>query len=265
MKIRGEHPLDFPRDAVWQALMDPEVLARTLPGCKSLERTAEDTFAGKLLVAIGPVRGTFKGTLALSEIAAPDSYRMTLDGAGPSGFLRGEGTVRLAADGERTLLHYDVDAQVGGKIAGVGQRLLDSSARAIAQQGLEGLERQLRALHGAAETEETGAEATAERGTPGDGRSGAASAPAGAGSPAAAPGSAPASAAEGARARTASRPAAEPTKAYAEPPSQARFAAAVAKDVLADLVPPPHRPWVIGCAAFLAGLLLGFAMGRSSR
>ncbi len=159
MKIQGERFLPFPRQAVWDALMDPEVLSRTLPGCQKLERRDETTFEGQLQVAIGPVRGAFRGTLAMSELAPPEGYSMRLDGQGPSGFLKGEGGVELVEteDGgaSGTTLRYDLDAQVGGRIAGVGQRLLDSSAKVIAGQGLDGLERQLAARHPTGDSTET--------------------------------------------------------------------------------------------------------------
>jgi hypothetical protein len=101
-------------------------------------------------VQVGPVKGQFQGTLLLRDLKVLESYRMKLDGSGPAGFLRGEGTVALAEAAGGTLLSYDLEAQVGGRMAGVGQRLLDSSARSIARQGLEGLGRQLAVLQAAA-------------------------------------------------------------------------------------------------------------------
>jgi hypothetical protein len=127
--------------------MDPEVLSRTLPGCERLERSGENAFAGALNVQVGPVKGAFQGTLELTDLRPPESYRMKLQGQGPQGFLTGEGEVRLEESPDGTLVHYDLDAQTGGRIAGVGQRLLESSAKVIARQGLEGLERQLAARH----------------------------------------------------------------------------------------------------------------------
>ncbi len=149
MKLSGEHLFASGRDAVWAALLDPEILARTLPGCESLERVAENRYRGVLNVAIGPVKGKFEGTLELSDLRPPEGYHMKLDGNGPSGFMKGEGEVRLRQDGQHTMLTYDLDAQVGGRVAGVGQRLLDSSAKSIARQGLEGLERLLDSLQNA--------------------------------------------------------------------------------------------------------------------
>lgn len=145
MKIQGTYRFAAPRPVVWQALLDPEVLVRTLPGCERLERESESRFVGALLVAIGPVKGTFKGHLELFDLDPPNGYRMKLEGAGQPGQMSGEGTIRLADDGDGTNLSYDLDAKIGGKIAGVGQRLLDASAKVITRQGLEGLEAQLRA------------------------------------------------------------------------------------------------------------------------
>jgi hypothetical protein len=173
------------------------------------------------------VRGDFQGRLTMSEVVAPERYRMQLDGRGPNGFMTGAGTVRLeeADGGEATVVHYDLEAQVGGKIAGLGQRLLESSGKAVAQQGLEGLERQLAALHGA----------------PGVG-------------PATPPPSPSRSASTTTRASFPRPP--------ATPPSQVEFAAGVARQLLRDLVPPEARRFVLAGASFVAGLLLGFWMGR---
>jgi uncharacterized protein len=156
MRIRGEQRFDHPRETVWEALMDPEVLAGTLPGCERLERVDDGSFEGRLRVSVGPVRGEFRGKLVMTERVPPESYRMQLDGRGPNGFMTGEGTVRLEEDEEDggTVLSYDLEAQVGGRIAGLGQRLLESTGKAVAQQGLEGLERQLAALHGGAARQE---------------------------------------------------------------------------------------------------------------
>lgn len=146
MKIQGDYHFDAPRTVVWRALLDPEVLARTLPGCEKLERTGDSSFAGALTVQVGPVKGQFKGTLELSDMTELEGYRMKLAGNGQAGFLTGEGTLAISDDGAGTLLRYDIDSQVGGKVAAVGQRLLESSAKVITKQGLEGLARELAAL-----------------------------------------------------------------------------------------------------------------------
>jgi uncharacterized protein len=146
MRIQGEHTFDAPRELVWRALLDPEVLARTLPGCERLEKTGENEYRGVLNVQVGPVKGQFQGTLQLSDLVPLESYHMKLDGSGSSGFMNGEGELRLADAPGGTLLRYDLDTNVGGRIAGVGQRLLESSAKSITRQGLEGLGRELAAM-----------------------------------------------------------------------------------------------------------------------
>jgi carbon monoxide dehydrogenase subunit G len=145
MKLAGERLFRVPRQRLWDALLDPQVLARTMPGCESLERTDETTFKGALNIAIGPVKGKFQGTLELSDLDPPQGYRMVVKGQGPSGFMKGEGAITLAEAEGGTLLAYALDAQVGGRMAAVGQRLMDSSAKVIAQQGLDGLAAQVEA------------------------------------------------------------------------------------------------------------------------
>jgi carbon monoxide dehydrogenase subunit G len=147
MKLQGDYAFAAPRTLVWRALLDPDILARTLPGCEKLERTAENEFRGVLNIAVGPVKGQFEGTLQLTDLRPLEGYHMKLNGKGPNGFMTGEGDLRLsdAADGGTTL-GYDIDSQVGGRVAGVGQRLLESSAKSITRQGLEGLARELAAM-----------------------------------------------------------------------------------------------------------------------
>jgi carbon monoxide dehydrogenase subunit G len=146
MKIQGEHTFEAPRERVWKALLDPEILARTLPGCERLERTGENEFRGVLNVQVGPVKGQFQGTLQLTDLLPLEGYHMKLDGSGPAGFMNGQGDLRLADAPDGTLLRYDLDAQIGGRIAGLGQRLVESSAKSITRQGLEGLGRELAAM-----------------------------------------------------------------------------------------------------------------------
>lgn len=145
MKLEGTYTFDAPRETVWQALLDPEVLARTMPGCEKLEQIGENEYKGALKIRVGPVQGQFEGIVNLSNINAPESYRMQVDGKGAPGFMKGVGEVRLEDQGEATLMHYAGEAQVGGRIASVGQRLLDSSAKALTRQSLDGLHEQIKA------------------------------------------------------------------------------------------------------------------------
>ena len=144
MKLTGDYTFEASRDEVWKALLDPEVLSRTLPGCEDLRQSAENTFEGKLAMKVGPVQGVFQGKVELSDLTPPTGYTLTLTGKGAPGFVNGKGRLELEESGATTLLRYEVDAQVGGRIAGVGQRLLDSSAKVITRQALEGLDAQIR-------------------------------------------------------------------------------------------------------------------------
>ena len=143
MKLEGSYTFEAPRDDVWQALMDPDVLANVMPGCKGLEQIGENKYEGILNIKVGPVQGKFQGTVTITEANEPESYRMEVDGRGAPGFMKGTGEVRLEDQGETTILHYSGDAQIGGRIASVGQRLLDSTAKSMTRQSLEGLQEQI--------------------------------------------------------------------------------------------------------------------------
>ena len=139
VKLAGSHEFDAPKEAVWEALLDPDVLSRILPGCKQLDRSGENEFKGEISIRVGPVQGSFNGTVNLKEIDPPNSYRMELAGQGRPGYVKGTGALRLEGDAPTTL-HYDGDAQLSGRIASVGQRLVDSTARSLTRQGLQSLE-----------------------------------------------------------------------------------------------------------------------------
>ncbi|MEZ4710909.1 MAG: carbon monoxide dehydrogenase subunit G [Caldilineaceae bacterium] len=145
MKLEGTYTFDAPREAVWQALMDPTVLGNAMPGGDKLEKVGENQYEAALNVRVGPVQGKFDGQIEITNIDELNSYHMKVSGQGPSGFLNGEGDVSLSDTDEGTLMSYSGEAQVGGKIAGVGQRLIDSSAKSITRQGLESLNRQIQA------------------------------------------------------------------------------------------------------------------------
>ena len=225
MKIQGEHHFQAPREEVWKAVLDPKVLSNSLPGFQRLDSIGDNEYEGALEIKVGPVQGDFQGTLKLSDLKEPSSYRFKLNGMGAAGFVDGEGLLVLEEAGSGTRLNYEVDARVGGRIAGVGQRLLDSSAKVLARQTLEGLERNFMPAaaapaaagaagekaeageaDGAAEAEESAAPLPTERAAP-------------------------------------PRPAPSP-----RPPSQAKFAFEFAKGLVGELVPPARRPWVISGA-----------------
>ena len=150
MKVEGEYLFDVAPQQVWEGLLDPSVLAATMPGCEKLELVGEYQYEGTLDIKVGPVQGKFQGKIELGDIRPPEGYTMRVDGRGAPGFVKATSAVELIGEGSQTRLKYDGDAQVGGRIAGVGQRLLDSSAKAIIKQSLEGLNETLKARSAAA-------------------------------------------------------------------------------------------------------------------
>jgi carbon monoxide dehydrogenase subunit G len=205
MKLEGEYVFDGPREQVWNIVRDPEVLATALPGTQSLEQVSENEYAGKMHVRIGPVSGVFSGRLVVSDEVPPESYTLSVDGRGAPGFAKGTGHVHLLEqEGERTLMAYEGEMQVGGKIASVGQRLIETASRSMIGQGLESLNS---ALQAQIKSEAEGVEVE-----------------------------------------------------YV-PPSEAEFAAAVAKDMAREMLPPAQSIGII-LAIVAAVLILALLLGR---
>jgi carbon monoxide dehydrogenase subunit G len=136
MKMSGSQVIQAPREAVWKGLNNPKVLQQCIPGCESIVASSPTQMSAKVVLKIGPVKASFTGAVTLSDIKAPESYRISGKGEGGfAGFASGGATVRLTANsGSETLMEYDVDAQVGGKIAALGSRLIDSTASSLADQ-----------------------------------------------------------------------------------------------------------------------------------
>ncbi len=136
MDLKGEYRLPAPRQTVWEALNDPDVLKACIPGCEKLEKTGENQMAATVVAKVGPVKATFTGEVRLENIVAPESYSIVGEGKGGiAGFAKGGADVHLAEDGpDATILTYSVSAQVGGKIAQLGGRLIDSSAKKLSGQ-----------------------------------------------------------------------------------------------------------------------------------
>jgi carbon monoxide dehydrogenase subunit G len=133
MEMTGEFRIPAPRQRVWEALNDPEILKQSIPGCQTLEKVSDTEFNGKVVASVGPVRATFGGKVTLSDLDPPQSYTISGEGSGGvAGFAKGGAKVNLAEDGGATVLHYEVQAQVGGKLAQVGSRLIDGVARKMA-------------------------------------------------------------------------------------------------------------------------------------
>jgi carbon monoxide dehydrogenase subunit G len=145
MDVAGEYTFDAPQELVWQALQDPQVLASVMPGGEEFTEVGEDEYSGNLNIKVGPVQGKFAGNIKLSDIVEPTSYKMTVDGKGAPGFVKANGCLELTGQGETTDMVYEGTAQIGGRIASVGQRLLDASAKSIIRQSLEGLNEYLKA------------------------------------------------------------------------------------------------------------------------
>jgi carbon monoxide dehydrogenase subunit G len=205
VKLEGEYLFEGPREKVWEIVRDPEVLATALPGTQSLELVGENEYAGKMHVRIGPVAGDFAGKIVVSDEVPPESCTLTVEGRGAPGFANGTGHVQLVAlEEEKTLLKYEGEMQVGGRLASVGQRLIDTASRSMIGQGLESLNNSLKA---GVRGEEEGVEV-----------------------------------------------------AYT-PPSEAEFAAAVARDMAREML-PQARNVAIALAIAAAALLLGFWLGR---
>jgi carbon monoxide dehydrogenase subunit G len=138
--MKGEYRIAARREEVWALINDPAVLRACIPGCDSLEGTPETGFAARVTTKIGPVKATFAGNVALSNVNAPESLTISGEGkGGVAGFAKGGADVHLAEDGAQTVLTYLAKAQVGGKLAQLGARLIDSTAKKLADEFFEKL------------------------------------------------------------------------------------------------------------------------------
>ncbi len=222
MELSGDYLFDAPQTLVWDALQDPNVLGAVMPGGKGFEKIGENQYTGTLEVKVGPVQGAFQGKLTLTDIKPAERYKLEVDGRGAPGYVKATGGMHLETRGSQTYMEYNGQAQVGGRIASVGQRLLESAARSIVRQSLDALNEYLKvqaapqtqppALSAASTVDES---ATADTPTPA--------------SPA------------------------TMTGAY-KPPSQTALALNVARDVLGDFIPVKYQPWLLGAVG--VGLLL---------
>ena len=133
MEMTGEQRIPASRQVVWDALNDPEVLRRCIPGCQELTRNADDTMSAVSVVKVGPISARFQGQVTLSDLDPPNGYRISGEGqGGVAGHAAGSAWVRLTDDGDGTLLRYEVAAQIGGKLAQLGGRMIDATARSMA-------------------------------------------------------------------------------------------------------------------------------------
>lgn len=133
MDMTGEYKIEAPREAVWRALNDAEILKQCIPGCETLEKTSDTEFTADVRAKVGPVSARFGGKVQLTDLDPPNGYKISGEGqGGVAGFAKGGAEVKLTPDGAGTLLSYTVNAQVGGKLAQIGARLIDATARKMA-------------------------------------------------------------------------------------------------------------------------------------
>ncbi len=133
MTMTGEYQIPAPQQTVWEKLNDPAVLKACIPGCEELEKTSDTEFHATATIKIGPVKARFKGRVTLSDIDAPNGYKISGQGeGGVAGFAKGGADVKLAPKDGGTLLSYAVEAQIGGKLAQLGQRLINGAAKKVA-------------------------------------------------------------------------------------------------------------------------------------
>ena len=133
MDMTGEYRILAPREKVWDALNDPEILKQSIPGCQELIKASDTELTAKVSTKVGPVSAKFSGKVTLSDINPPESYKISGEGqGGVAGFAKGGAEVNLEQDGDETILRYKATAQVGGKLAQIGSRLIDSTAKKMA-------------------------------------------------------------------------------------------------------------------------------------
>lgn len=144
MKVEGEHIFNATQQQVWDLFRDTEVMAAALPGTKRMDAVGVNEYEADMNVRVGPVAGEFSGILIISNENFPESYTMTVEGKGKPGFMKGTGDIILIDQGEGgTLMKYTGEVQIGGKLAGVGQRLIDTVSKSIISQALETLDQVL--------------------------------------------------------------------------------------------------------------------------
>jgi carbon monoxide dehydrogenase subunit G len=139
LKISGSYAVPTGRERAYRLLQDPEVLAKCMPGTDHLEKVGDDEYAMKMKMVIASIGGLFSGKVRLADQHPPDSFKLIVEGNGKIGFVKGEGLLNLVPQGQSTEVKYDGDVQIGGTIAGVGQRLLDTTAKMIIKKFFEKL------------------------------------------------------------------------------------------------------------------------------
>jgi uncharacterized protein len=137
VKISGSYALPLPPEEAYRRLQDPEALARSMPGCDSLEKSGENEYRMKMKMVLASISGAFDGKVRIADQTPPDSFRLIVEGSGKIGFVKGEGLLKFSPKDDGTEVTYDGDVQVGGTIAAVGQRLIDSTSKMMIKRFFE--------------------------------------------------------------------------------------------------------------------------------
>src|SRR5438094_5873867 len=143
MKIEGTYQIIASRDRVFNAIIDPEVLQRCIPGCQELEKTGDDEYAATMKAGVGAVKGTFKGNVQLRAMLPPEHYELSVSGKGGPGFVKGTAIFDLEQVNASSMIKYSGEMQVGGVMAGVGQRMIEAAAKMMARKFFAALEGEL--------------------------------------------------------------------------------------------------------------------------
>ncbi|HSM85588.1 MAG TPA: carbon monoxide dehydrogenase subunit G [Candidatus Limnocylindrales bacterium] len=140
MKIEGTQTIHASRERVFDALTDPAILQKCIPGCEQLEKTGDDQYSARLSAGVGPVKGVFTATVSLQDLRRPEHYKLVVDGKGQPGFVKGSGELNFSPDGEATTIQYSGDVHLGGLLASVGQRMVQGAANMMAGRFFSALE-----------------------------------------------------------------------------------------------------------------------------
>lgn len=226
MDLSGEFVFDVPRHLVWNMLQDPVVLEAVLPGGRNFVEVADSEYTGELVIKVGPVQGTFQGRISLSNFNAPESYWIEVNGKGATGVVKASGRLHLADRGNQTLMTYSGQVDIGGRIASVGQRLLENAAYSIIRQSLEALNKHMKSTIEQPSTE----------------------------SSTILPPSQPASTVPQ------TKPSTPPVTM--NPPKQAEVAPSVSSNGLTSLIPAEYIPWLIGATVVIVVFILLLVASR---
>jgi len=143
MRLEGSHTIQAPRDLVFAALTDPEVLQRCIPGCEKLEKTDGSKYSAKLSAGVGSIKAVFTATISMEEVTPPTHFKLIVEGKGQPGFVKGAGTLDLDEEGPATVIKYAGDVNVGGMLASVGQRMLQATGNMMAGRFFKALEAEM--------------------------------------------------------------------------------------------------------------------------